>query len=109
MGRDGFAMDERGGGLPRSWHAPPASLLRRHYWRPRARPGWPWVGSLVVGGVEETTGRPARRLVWRRALQGAVLALGAPFGWLAIQTLTGSSPVEETSQNPGLYVYLLLA
>jgi len=63
----------------------------------------------VVAGGEETAGRPARRLVRRRALQGALLALGAPFGWLAIQALTGSSPAEQISRHPGLYTYLLLA
>ena len=49
------------------------------------------------------------RFVWRRAIQGALLALGAPVGWLTIQALAGSAPTEQVSQHPGLYTYLLIS
>jgi diguanylate cyclase (GGDEF)-like protein len=54
-------------------------------------------------------GRPSQHLLRRRALQGALLALGAPMGWLTIQALSGSPPTDQISQHPGLYAYLLVA
>ncbi len=42
-----------------------------------------------------------------RAIQGGVLALGAPLGWLLINLYSGASLVDEIKQNVGLYSYLL--
>jgi hypothetical protein len=110
MARDRLPGDAAAGGLPRSWHAAPASSSHwRRRWRPSARRGYPWTQFPGLHGGEEAPGRPAPRLVRRRALQGALLALGAPAGWLMIQALAGSAPTEQISQHPGLYTYLLLA
>lgn len=46
------------------------------------------------------------RNLWRRAAQGAVLALGAPFGWLGIRLLQGETVSGELSSSPLLYMYL---
>ncbi|HUE77097.1 MAG TPA: GGDEF domain-containing protein [Longimicrobiales bacterium] len=43
-----------------------------------------------------------------RALQGMVLATGAPLGWLLIQRLRGVPIPNELSAHPELYVYMLL-
>src|SRR5688572_17142634 len=43
----------------------------------------------------------------RRALQGLVLAAGAPLGWLLIELLGGIGPAEALSSAPLLHVYLL--
>ena len=110
MARDRLPGDAAAGGLPRSWHAAPASSSRwRRRWRPSARRGYPWTQFPGLHAGEEAPGRPAPRLVRRRAIQGALLALGAPVGWLTIQALAGSAPTEQISQHPGLYTYLLLA
>lgn len=48
--------------------------------------------------------RPARR-----AIAGALLAQGAPIGWLAIRWLVhGVPPQEEVLSTPGLYWYLFV-
>ena len=110
MARDRLPGDAAAGGLPRSWHAAPASSSRwRRRWRPSARRGYPWNQFPGPHAGEEAPGHPAPRLVRRRAIQGALLALGAPVGWLTIQALAGSAPTEQISQHPGLYTYLLLA
>jgi diguanylate cyclase (GGDEF)-like protein len=44
-----------------------------------------------------------------RALQGALLSLGAPLGWLIIQCFSGFGIVAELSNNLALYSYMLLA
>jgi len=44
----------------------------------------------------------------RRALQGSVLALGAPLGWLALRVSGGRSVWPEVTENAGLYLYLLV-
>lgn len=44
-----------------------------------------------------------------RLIQGSVLAVGAPLGWLLIRMAAGSSLSAELIGNPGLYLYLLLA
>ncbi|MGI8708958.1 MAG: GGDEF domain-containing protein [Actinomycetota bacterium] len=41
-------------------------------------------------------------------MQGALLGLGAPLGWLAIRALAGYGLIEELTHDPGLYVYLLV-
>jgi diguanylate cyclase (GGDEF)-like protein len=109
MARDRSPDDAAADRLPRSWHAAPASSSRRRRWRPPARRRCPWSRVLRLHQGERAAGPAARRLVRRRAIQGALLALGAPLGWLTIQALTGSSPSEQVSQHPGLYAYLLLA
>src|SRR5438445_3287067 len=113
MARDRLPDDAAAGGLPRSWHETPApsSRLRRR-WRPPTRParsGYPWSRVPGLHPGELAPGRPVPRFVWRRAIQGALLALGAPVGWLTIQALAGSAPTEQVSQHPGLYTYLLIS
>lgn len=50
------------------------------------------------------------RLPAVRAAQGAVLALGAPLGWMVIRAAAaGASPRAEVSSHAGLYAYLALA
>lgn len=44
-----------------------------------------------------------------RAIQGGVLALGAPLGWLLINLFFGASLIDELEQNIGLYSYMLFA
>ncbi|HEX6135489.1 MAG TPA: GGDEF domain-containing protein [Longimicrobiales bacterium] len=48
-----------------------------------------------------------RRATWR-ALQGLALAVGAPLGWLIIQTLRGASPTVQLTSATGVYVYMLV-
>ncbi len=108
MARDRLPNDAAVG-LPRSWHASPASSSRwRRLWHPSARLGYPWSHVPGLHPGEGAPGRPAQHLVVRRAIQGALLALGAPVGWLTIQALAGSTPTEQVSQHPGLYAYLLV-
>lgn len=45
---------------------------------------------------------------YRRAMQGALLGLGAPLGWFAIRALAGHGFIEELTDDPALYVYLLV-
>lgn len=45
---------------------------------------------------------------WRRGVQGGVLALGAPLGWLGIRLLEGETVSGELSSSPLLYMYLLV-
>lgn len=42
-----------------------------------------------------------------RAIQGAMLAFGAPLGWLTIRYFNGIAPLTELSENIGLYLYML--
>lgn len=44
----------------------------------------------------------------RRTLQGLLLALGAPLGWLGLRLTGGHSIADELSGHGGLYLYLLL-
>ena len=46
---------------------------------------------------------------WLRASQGALLASGAPLGWLGLRLLGGASPFDELAAHTGLYVYLWAA
>lgn len=41
-------------------------------------------------------------------MQGALLGLGAPLGWLVIRALAGYGFIEELTDDPALYVYLLV-
>jgi len=41
-----------------------------------------------------------------RPLQGFILALGAPAGWLVIQEISGVNPLDDVISNPGIYIYL---
>jgi len=43
-----------------------------------------------------------------RALQGELLAVFAPLGWLALQTAHSASPLELLAEQPWLYAYMLL-
>lgn len=43
-----------------------------------------------------------------RALQGAILALGAPAGWLLLRALAGHGLGDELTRHVGLYAYLLV-
>lgn len=47
------------------------------------------------------------KIVYTRALQGCLLSLGAPLGWLAIRFFTVPDILVELQQNKGLYVYML--
>lgn len=42
-----------------------------------------------------------------RALQGGILATGAPIGWLIIRYLAGADPLSELKQQWALYAYML--
>jgi diguanylate cyclase (GGDEF)-like protein len=44
-----------------------------------------------------------------RALQGAVLASGAPLGWMLLQWVGGFDPLEDLRDAPGVYLYMLIA
>ncbi|MBL8993260.1 MAG: GGDEF domain-containing protein [Spirochaetia bacterium] len=48
------------------------------------------------------------RIRWRRGLQGAFLALGAPLGWLLFRYFNGSAALDELRTNPWLYLYFLI-
>lgn len=48
------------------------------------------------------------RVSARRTVQGLMLALGAPLGWLGLRLIGGHSAVDELSGHVGLYLYLLL-
>jgi diguanylate cyclase (GGDEF)-like protein len=41
-----------------------------------------------------------------RPIQGFILAIGAPAGWLIIQELAGINPLDDVSTHPGIYLYL---
>jgi len=43
-----------------------------------------------------------------RPLQGLVLTLGAPAGWLVIQELRGINPMHDLLANPGIYLYMAI-
>jgi len=43
-----------------------------------------------------------------RAIQGVILAQGAPLGWLLIRWVQGSPPAAELAATPALYLYMLL-
>jgi diguanylate cyclase (GGDEF)-like protein len=43
-----------------------------------------------------------------RALQGAVLAIGSPLGWLAIRMFDGADPLLELTWRGGVYLYMLV-
>ncbi|MGI8708919.1 MAG: GGDEF domain-containing protein [Actinomycetota bacterium] len=43
-----------------------------------------------------------------RAVQGAILGLGAPVGWLVLRALAGHGLGDEFTRHVGLYVYLLV-
>lgn len=45
---------------------------------------------------------------WSRALQGALLAFGAPLGWLAVRLAGGHAPAAELASDAPLYLYMLL-
>lgn len=46
----------------------------------------------------------------KRAIAGALLAQGAPLGWLLLKWLgSGASPLEEVVKTPGLYIYLVVS
>lgn len=44
----------------------------------------------------------------RRALQGLLLAAGAPLGWLVLRVLSGATVGDELSSSPELYLYLAI-
>ncbi|HEU0012684.1 MAG TPA: GGDEF domain-containing protein [Longimicrobium sp.] len=46
--------------------------------------------------------------VWRRAIQGALLAFGGPAGWLALRVATGHGAGAELAASAPLYLYMLL-
>jgi diguanylate cyclase (GGDEF)-like protein len=44
----------------------------------------------------------------KRAIYGAIASFGAPLGWLGIRYLQGAPPLQEISQQSGLYLYMLI-
>ena len=48
------------------------------------------------------------KLSLRRALQGAVLALGSPLGWLALRLAGGADAGPELTAHAGVYLYMLV-
>jgi diguanylate cyclase (GGDEF)-like protein len=48
-------------------------------------------------------------VIFVRAIQGCVLSIGAPLGWLIINLFSGKSIVQEITDNIGLYSYMLFA
>lgn len=48
------------------------------------------------------------RTAGRRSLQGLVLAMGAPLGWLLLRALSGRSLIGELREHELLYLYLLV-
>jgi len=42
-----------------------------------------------------------------RALQGLLLAIGAPLGWLLVRSLQGAHALHELAASPGIYAYML--
>jgi len=48
-----------------------------------------------------------RHLSITRALQGGLLAIGAPLGWLLILALDGQPPETAIRATPGLFAYML--
>lgn len=50
-----------------------------------------------------------RRATVKRALQGLVLATGAPLGWLLLRVAVGVRPGIELASNAWLYAYMFLA
>jgi len=43
-----------------------------------------------------------------RPLQGVILSMGSPFGWMLIQVISGKNPVDDFISNEGIYIYLSL-
>ena len=43
-----------------------------------------------------------------RPLQGFVLSLGSPLGWMAIQSLSGTDPFTDIASNAGVYIYMTI-
>jgi len=43
-----------------------------------------------------------------RSLQGAVLGMGAPVGWMAIQGMAGADPFADFYLHAGIYLYMLV-
>ena len=41
-----------------------------------------------------------------RPIQGLILSLGAPSGWLVIQELFGVNPFDDVINHPAIYIYL---
>jgi diguanylate cyclase (GGDEF)-like protein len=72
-------------------------------------PGSPdGAGETALPGLDE--GAPlARYRVRLRVVQGALLALGAPGGWLLMRLAQGNPLRQEVADQPGLYLYMLLA
>ncbi|MDX1632562.1 MAG: GGDEF domain-containing protein, partial [Thermoanaerobaculia bacterium] len=63
----------------------------------------------VAGVLEARSQAFYRRATARRALQGLLLAVGAPLGWLLLRVGIGVSPGEELASNLWLYAYMFLA
>jgi diguanylate cyclase (GGDEF)-like protein len=47
-----------------------------------------------------------RHPIWVRFIQGLLLSIGAPFGWLFIQSLQGIPAAVSLQQNAGVYLYM---
>jgi diguanylate cyclase (GGDEF)-like protein len=69
-----------------------------------------WEAAIRPWRVRERrqpAGAPVRHSHRRtHALQGALLALGAPAGWLLVRYAEGSPPAAELTADPVLYLYL---
>jgi diguanylate cyclase (GGDEF)-like protein len=56
---------------------------------------------------EKVKFRLGARRIWIRAIQGAILSVGAPLGWLVVRSFSGVHPWTELIAFPGLYLYML--
>ena len=76
------------------------------------RPALHCTAATVHGGAPRRCGEPvvgaSLPRAWMRALQGAVLAFGAPLGWLALRVAGGHDAAVELATEAPLYLYMLL-
>src|SRR3989337_2307501 len=40
-----------------------------------------------------------------RPIQGFILSVGSPLGWMTIQVLSGIDPIDDMMTNTGIYIY----
>lgn len=48
-------------------------------------------------------------LPWLRALQGLILSIGAPLGWMCVQVISGRDPFAAEHMDSLLYAYMSIA
>jgi len=50
-------------------------------------------------------GLPKDKAIFR-SLQGFILSLGSPLGWIALQIMFGVNPIVDIGENTGIYIYM---